>query len=252
MKYVRSIFFWALISATTLMVFECFAQDEFEEIPEEQKLYFTVMAFGNDMFQDIMFEDVYKRRLNLDFKPDARSQFYVVPLLGKRIRFFRELVDEEGRMIDSEVAVANVSEISKQALLVFLDIRDRETGNPYTVYVASESPSDFGPGAFRFLNLSGAPIMWRIGNESALVDFGFSKTILRDPTSPTFFPIQLAVRHQDAWNIVFSTKTVADPGYGTLYIIKPPIDPNSLKVRVKKSKNRMLVRYHDSTGSDDR
>lgn len=217
----------------------CYAQEEVQEIPEEQKLLFSVMGYGDDLFEDIKFVDVYEQRMTLEFRPDRRSKVYVHPIIGKRIRFFREEIDEEGRQIDVEIAVANVSEIERRALILFLDTPDRPSGLPYTVFVADESDEAFNGGDFRFLNLSGAPLYWRAGTESAVIHMGFSPVVSYDPSDRSAFPIALAARVKDDWEIVFSTRSQSHPSLGTLFIIKPPLDPNSLRIRVHANRNRL-------------
>ncbi len=230
-----------LISAFTgaATCLACSAQEEFEEVAEEEKLFFSVMAYGNDLFEEIKFVDVYERPLTLEFRPDRRSKVYVHPIIGKRIRFFRDDVDERGVPIEVEVAVADVSEIQRRALILFLDKPDRQSDLPYSILVADESDEVFNGGDFRFLNLSGAPLYWRAGTESAVVETGFSPVVSYDPSDRSAFPIALAARVRDEWEIVFSTRSQSHPSLGTLFIIKSPLEPGSLRVRVHANRNRL-------------
>ena len=201
---------------------------------------FSVMAYGDDFFHGIKFVNAEEERVDLEFRPDRRSKIYSHPLEEKRIRFFREVIDEEGVVRDMTVAEADVEGIEERGLIIFLDEQRHDAMYPYSLCVADESSNVFAGGSFRFLNLCNTDLYWRIGGESAEVTSGFSPVVSYKPEDRTPRPIALAVRVGEEWKIVFSTRSQSHPENGTLFIVKPPPTPGSLHVHVHALRDRLF------------
>ena len=234
----RVLFLMGCLLSMALSVFG--QKDVVNDTNAEPVRLFSVMAYGDDFFKGIKFVNAEEERVELGFRPDRRSKVYSHPLEEKRIRFFREVVDEEGAVRDVTVAEANVEGIEERALIVFLDEQRYDATYPYSLRVADESSNTFGGGSFRFLNLCKSNLYWRIGGESAEVTSGFSPVVSFQPEERTPRPIALAVRVGEEWKIVFSTRSQSHPGNGTLFIVKPPLTPDSLHVRVHALRDRLF------------
>ena len=232
---------WILAGWLVSMILPVFGQEDVaDDTNEKPNRLFSVMAYGNDFFHGIKFVDANEERINLEFRPDRRSKVYSHSLEEKRIRFFREVVDEEGTVRDVTVAEADVGGVEERALVVFLDGEDGNAAYPYSLRVSDESSHVFGGGSFRFLNLCETTLYWRVGGESAEVGTGFSPVVSYEPDDRTPRPIALAVRVGEEWKIVFSTRSQSDPENGTLFIVKPPPTPDSLHVRVHALRDRLF------------
>jgi len=214
-----------------------YGQEEFEENP---KRLFSVMAYGDDFFEGIKFVDAEERRVDLEFRPDRRSKVYAYDPEDSKIIFFREVVDEKGVVRDVPVAEADVEDIGERALIVFFESRAEDSPYPYALRVADESEAAFSGGGFRFLNVCNVPLFWRIGSESGEFGTGFSPVVSYEADDRGARSIALAIRVGEEWKIVFSTRSQSHPDLGTLFVVKPPLEKNSLHVRVHALRDRLL------------
>ncbi len=202
-----------------------------EEI-EIDSLRFRVMAFGDAFFEGIRFENVSEETELLTFNPYRRSKAYEHPKKERMLVFFEEVEDERGRMSRRDLARIDVSKLGDRALLVFTDLPDRENELQYSVLVVDESEMVFGPGAIRFLNLTGAQLVSLVGEERILLGGGFSEVVQRDAADRVPIMFRFAVEVGGEWKSVFATRRQSHEETGTLFILKPPVERDSLKIRV--------------------
>ncbi len=205
---------------------------------EGEAFEFTTRAFGDDFFEGIQYYNAEGERETLAFDPYRRTGIYRAPLGLSAIEFVRVRVDDRGRESEERIAVADLSEIESRAFLVFFAERDYERNLPYRIYVADESPGEFEAGHVRFLNLSGPPLLARVGDETFSLDMGFGGDLQFDPEAIEEQPFEFAVRVGDEWKIVYSTGFRAHPEVGTVAILKPPVTLGSLRLQVELSQRR--------------
>jgi len=128
-------------------------------------------------------------------------------------------------------AVADMRGIEERGLLLFIDNQDEERGLPITILTVDEGREAFPPGSFRVLNLSGAPLLGRIGLVEELFEFGFSRTLEFDPSDRDPMRVRFSVFYKNRWKVVLSTASQSHSEMGTLIVLRPPPSPASLRVR---------------------
>jgi len=193
---------------------------------------FSVMAYGDRSFEDIHFTDAEGRVVELAFRPDRRSELYWAPRNASELAFFDFVSDGEGGLRRRTLARADVRAFRERGLLAFVSMRDEARGLPYTVFAASEDEEVFGRGCLRALNVSGATLMARIGAETFALPLGFSEAFCFGEEKGQPQRVAFAVRYRDRWTTVFSTRLAPDPRRGALLALKPPLEPDSLRLRV--------------------
>lgn len=209
-----------------------------QEEPEEKTFQFTTRAFGNDYFEDIRYYDAEGELTLLEFSPYERTGVYHLPQDATEIAFVRLIPDGRGREREEIVAVADLDGIESRAFIVFLAKEDERRQMPYTIYIADESPGKFEAGKLRILNLAGPPLLARVGDETYSLEYGFGGDIQFDPNSIEEVRFQFAVRVSEAWKIVYSSGFRAHPEVGTLAILKPPAQIDSLQIQVERTQRR--------------
>ncbi len=209
-----------------------------QEELEEKTFQFTTRAFGNDYFEGIRFKDAEGELVLLEFSPYERTGIYHLPADTTEMAFVRLVADGRGKEREETIAVANLDGIESRAFIVFVAKRDARRNLPYTLYVADESPGQFEAGKLRFLNLAGPPLLARVGDETYSLEYGFGGDIQFDPNSIEEVRFQFAVRMSDAWEIVYSSGFRAHPEVGTLAILKPPPQIDSLQIQVERTQRR--------------
>lgn len=210
-----------------------FGADEIEKSDFDDSFLFTARAFGDDAFEGIHFFDADDEDVEITFDPRFRTTVKRLPKGIDEVSFFKVQKDEKGREYEPVVAVADLSDVESRAMLIFLAQRDAVRDLPYTVIVADESPGVFEGGTVRFLNLAGARLMGRLGDDSFPLEFGFGADLNYDAENAGEMPIEFAVVVSDRWKIVYSTGFRVHPAYGTLVLIKPPTRADSLRVQVE-------------------
>lgn len=209
-----------------------------QEESEEKMFQFTTRAFGNDYFDGIYFKDAEDELALLKFSPYERIGVYNLPEGKTEVAFVRLVADGFGKEREETIAVANLEGIESRAFIVFVAKRDTRRNLPYTIHVADESPGKFEAGKLRFLNLSGPPLLARVGDETYSLEYGFGGDIQFDPKNIEEVRFQFAVRTSDEWKIVFSSGFRAHPEVGTLAILKPPAQIDSLQIQVERTHRR--------------
>ncbi len=209
-----------------------------QEESKARAFQFTTRAFGNDYFEGIYFRDVEGELALLEFSPFERTGIYDLPENATEVVFFRLVTDGRGLESEETIAVANLEGIESRAFVVFVAKQDPMRNLPYSIYVADESPGKFEAGKLRFLNLAGPPILARVGDETYSLEYGFGGEIQFDPNSIDEVRFQFAVRVSDSWKIVYSSGFRAHPLVGTLAILKPPSQIDSLQIQVEQTQRR--------------
>jgi len=204
-----------------------------DNVFDKESFEFTTRAFGNDYFEGIHFYDAEEKRVQLEFNPYERTGIYHLPEGVTEVPFIRLEVGERGREQEETVAVADLDGIESRAFIVFVARRDVRRDLPYTVYVADESPGKFEAGHLRFLNLAGPPLLARVGDESISLSYGFGGDLSFDSKSIQELRFQFAVRVDQEWRIVYSSGFRPHPDLGTLAILKPPAQINSMQIQIE-------------------
>ena len=230
---------WAVILFVFLVSSEGFGADAVEESDFDDSFLFTARAFGDDAFAGIHFHDADDEDVEIAFDPRFRTTVKRLPEGIDKVSFFKVLKDEKGRDYEQVVAVADLSDVESRAMLVFIAQRDAVRNLPLTVIVADESPGVFEGGTVRFLNLAGARLVGRLGDDSFPLEFGFGTDLNYDVENIGEMPIELAVVVGDQWKIVYSTGFRVHPKYGTLVLIKPPTSADSLRIQVEIRRMRV-------------
>ena len=230
---------WAVIFFVFLVSSQGFGADATEESKLDDSFLFTARAFGDDAFEGIHFFDADDEDVEIAFDPRFRTPVQRLPEGIDEVSFFKVLKDEKGRDYEQVVAVADLSDVESRAMLVFLAQRDAVRNLPYSVIVADESPGVFEGGTVRFLNLAGARLVGRLGDDSFPLEFGFGTDLNYDAENVGEMPIEFAVVVGDQWEIVYSTGFRVHPKYGTLVLIKPPTRADSLRVQVEIRRMRV-------------
>ena len=230
---------WAVILFVFLVSSEGFGADAVEESDFDDSFLFTARAFGDDAFAGIHFHDADDEDVEIAFDPRFRTTVKRLPEGIDKVSFFKVLKDEKGRDYEQVVAVADLSDVESRAMLVFIAQRDAVRNLPLTVIVADESPGVFEGGTVRFLNLAGARLVGRLGDDSFPLEFGFGTDLNYDVENIGEMPIEFAVVVGDQWKIVYSTGFRVHPKYGTLVLIKPPTSADSLRIQVEIRRMRV-------------
>lgn len=195
---------------------------------------FRVLGFGDSRFEALCFWDEDKNLVPLAFTPNRRSRLYPVPKGASRLEILERSVDAKGKEILNTVGVADLDGSASLQLLLFLATGYGADSVRYSIETLDESPKAFGPGAVRFVNLSGASLKGQLGD--AVFDLeNQAMQLHRLPLGvQESQPFRLAVLSDNEWRIVHSTMTRADERYGTLLVVKPPVNEDSLRVRVER------------------
>ncbi len=200
---------------------------------------FRVLGYGDSRFEGIFVrtdDQEDEALVELAFQPNRRSRSYVLPD-GAEIEFVTKSIDERGRERLNLVARARSVAGAEQLLFLFITKADAFGATedlPYQVVTLDESPSAFGPGDVRLINLTGAILKGQLGASVFEAEPGVSPILRLPLDSETPQPMRFAVAYQDSWRIVHSTMTRADRRYGALLALKPPVDPDSLRLRVER------------------
>lgn len=210
----------------------CWGDALYNKASEEDSLVFTVMGFGESMFEDILFENVDGDLQELVFDPYGRSRAYRVPKGERVIEFLKEVAYANGKVRRQSIARFDTSDISRRGLLVFYPNYARDGDSLYNIIGVDESDDRFGPGAFRFLNLTGTGLLTQIESQEQLLSTGFSDVFQFDYENRKPISFQFAAKVKDQWKLVYATKRQSDMRRGTLFILKPPAKIDSLKIGV--------------------
>ncbi len=230
---------WVIFFFVLLLSSHGSGADAVEELDFDDSFLFTARAFGDDAFAGIHFHDADDEDVEIAFDPRFRTTVKRLPEGIDKVSFFKVAKDEKGRNYEQVVAVADLSDVESRAMLVFLAQRDAVRNLPFTVIVADESPGVFEGGTVRFLNLAGARLVGRLGDDSFPLEFGFGADLNYDVENIGEMPIEFAVVVGDRWKIVYSTGFRVHPKYGTLVLIKPPTRADSLRVQVEIRRMRV-------------
>ena len=230
---------WVIFFFVLLLSSEGFGADAVEESDFDDSFLFTARAFGDDAFAGIHFHDADDEDVEIAFDPRFRTTVKRLPEGIDEVSFFKVAKDEKGGNYEQVVAVADLSDVESRAMLVFIAQRDAVRNLPLTVIVADESPGVFEGGTVRFLNLAGARLVGRLGDDSFPLEFGFGTDLNYDVENIGEMPIELAVVVGDQWKIVYSTGFRVHPKYGTLVLIKPPTSADSLRIQVEIRRMRV-------------
>ena len=211
------------------------AQDADNELPESEPV-FRVLGFGDSYFQGLKYEAPNREVVELEFRPNRRSVAYAVPKDPSLITFFTEEEDPRRRDRARRVtqAVARIQSSMQEVLLVFLFEGEQRDRLSYKVEVLDESPETFDAGVYRFLNLTGVEMKARLGESIFDLRDGLSEPIRIPVQQDNPIPFQIAVSLSTGWRIVHSTHTLPDAQYGSLYVLKPPLQQDSLDLRVER------------------
>lgn len=201
------------------------------EGPEQDLFTFTVMAFGDSMFEGIRFENAKGDFEELSFDPYGRSRAYRVDSDERDLEFFSE-VTRKGKVSHQRIGRFDASSMGYRGLLVFYPNYQGQGDLRYQIIGVDESDANFGPGAFRFLNLTGTGLLSRIAEEEQLLETGFSDVFRFDSEDRKPISFQFAAKVKEKWKLVYATKRQSDKRRGTLFILKPPSSIDSLKIRV--------------------
>lgn len=199
-------------------------------------LTFCVAGYGNDFFEGIKFESEDGIVAELEFRPNRRSRPYALGGGPSEIVFFSERIDDQGKPERLARAVGRIGGDVERVLLVFFapDLRSPPSGMSYSVLSLDESAAAFGPGDLRFLNLTGAPLLARVGAEGievASLDTAHARLADRVGAALDF---SLSLDVEGRRQSVCTTQLVPDSLYGLLYVIKPPVRPDGLRVRLER------------------
>lgn len=227
---VSSILLAVLVLAGGIRALE--QEQTVEDSLHRESIQFRVMAFGDDLFAGFKFEDELGETTELTFNPYRRSVAYYHPRKERILTFFDEAEDSRGKLMRRELARVDVSDISSRALLVFSDVPDAGAQLPYSISIVDESDGVFGPGTFRFLNLTGARLALLAGESRVSLPGGFSDVLQFDANDRAPIRFRFAVWSEGDWRSVFSTRRQSHERAGTLFILKPPLEPDSFRIRV--------------------
>lgn len=218
-----------LLAAALSGALSSFAQDV-----NQKERSFTVVGYGESFFDGLKFLDEEKEEIELAFIPNRRSRTYLLPNKKGRIEFFIEAKNERRRTIRVPQAVVDIDEGISAALLIFMFEGENRRQLPYAIQVIDESPEQFGPGDYRLLNLTGVPMKAQLGDEVLDSDLGLSRMVSIPINRDGSMSIRLAVQTRDGWKIVHSTSTRPDRLYGSLLVLKPPLEEGSYRIRVER------------------
>lgn len=199
---------------------------------------FRVLGYGDDFFRGLKYEPARGSLVELAFRPDRRSRLYEMPE-GNVLRVFAEVADERGRVARVPLAEASIPDGCVLALVIFLaDPAASGAGagerRAYRALVFDESPSAFGAGDARFFNLTGAPLQARVGDTEFVLE-PFAAPVFRfGDSAERLFPFALQVGEGDLARTVCSTRLETDARRPLLYVIKPPVRPDRLRVRLER------------------
>lgn len=196
---------------------------------------FRVLGYGDHFFDGIYYKEQRESgeiRIALAFLPNQKSRNYFIPSEVRKLSFFKEMDLGNEKLLEVEVASVRFDENQKRALLVFFETSDFSESNRYEVLQLDESPDVWTAGCFRFLNLSGAELICRMGNTEMLLPFDASEIVRFDPESHGAMPLRLSVPWQDTERIVLSMRVAPDPHYPKLFVVKPPLKNGDFKVQL--------------------
>lgn len=198
--------------------------------------YFRVLGYGDGLFQGIFFEreglEGEKEMVELAFTPDRKSRPYQIPTDSSRVVFYRE--EDAGQNSKRRIEVGRVSwaASASAATLVFLEQSDFSETKEFGILFIDESPESWGAGDFRFLNLAGADMDIRLGDETFALEQGLSQIYTVSGKTRVPFRLSLFVDWEGERRMVYSMRTIPDAKHGKMFVLKPPTELGSLRVRV--------------------
>lgn len=201
-----------------------------------EKNVFRVLGYGDGFFQDIFFErEGFEGEIEtvvLGFAPDRRSKPYQIPIDTDSVVFYRE--QDTGQDSKSRIEVGRVEWApgASVATLLFLELSEFAENKEYRILFIDESPEQWGGGDFRFLNLAGSELDLRLGDETFDLQQGLPQTYTVSGKTTEPIRLSLFVDWEGERHMVYSIRTAPDPRFGKFMVIKPPTDPESLRIRV--------------------
>lgn len=164
------------------------------------------------------------------------------------LRFYREVVLEEGLKgfeVVAEVSLGNRG-IKGDLILFFSPVKKDQNDGPYEVSYMFDSPSSFPDDSLVFFNSMNVTFEGILGKKRITLAPGASKPIdvsdyFDEPT-----PIMLVLEHNDDVHRVLKNKIRFTSDRRTLYILRKPNSPNSLRIRTQR-----LTEYTGPRGSSD-
>lgn len=211
------------------------AQDVESESDLEEQLTFSVLGYGNGFFDGIFFEkegDEGMEKVELVFFPDRRSPRYTVPADLASLRFFSETTDAKGRTVRVDRGQLRPPTGSERLLLLFREGPAFADKGVFDIQAIDESDDEWGAGCFRFLNLTGGSLQGALGEYAGEIEPGLS-AIIRFPLDERRpLRLQFSLEQGGKKRVIYATETLPDANYGKLLVIKPPLEPDSLRIRV--------------------
>lgn len=206
-----------------------------EVTAQEKAKLFRVLGYGDGVFEGIYFDshdEGNSAAKELRFVPDRRSIPYRVPKTDDVLSFYAFQKGENDEPLKSEVGRVRVDFSIEKALIIFLESPGQADKRQYEILVFDESPDNWGGGAVRFLNLSGASLTGKLGERSFQLGNSESEFFEYDDQRQFYQRLDFTVSWQRRQRLVYSSMFTLDRNYGKLVVIKPPLDGSRFKVRV--------------------
>ncbi len=202
---------------------------------ETEYFEFSVLGYGNTFFDGIFFEvevDGEATKVPLAFHPDRRSIVYRANNDLRELRFFSEIENERGKIVRINRGKIRLEGASGRLLLLFREGNSDSGEGDFEIQVIDESEEEWGPGGFRFLNLTGGVLHCRLGRFSGEMQEGLSAIVQFPIDVENLLRLEFSVDVDGARRVVYATETLPEPTGGKLMVIKPPLEMGSLRVRV--------------------
>lgn len=209
----------------------------FGEELEDESILFRVLGYGPDFFDGIKFEretDEGAEIETLAFQPDRRSRVYRMPSSEASLTFFREEMSDEGDgLVRRLLGVVELEPDERELTLVFIEESESADEDSFLILPLNESEEVWGAGCFRFLNLSGAPLEMSLGELDGPLGQGISEVVRFKLSEPReLLKLRLSLQWEGRRQVIYSTRVLPDLRRGKLFVVKPPLEEGSLKIRV--------------------
>ena len=217
---------WIFFAAGTLL--------SAQEAPSTVRINFSVFPLGPGDWSGLYYSPVGDPRSSVEeifFNPHERTMGYRYSGPAE-MHFYREWVDAEGALAYRTIATADLLPTNEDRILFFQP--SPEQTKRFKVDVMIETPDSFPDQSIVFYNTTNVPFFGKLGSQHVELRPGISDPIDVSPYFEEPAPIALVVNDGKKLRKVLMNKLRFSPQRRTLFILRPPKEAGSLRIRSQR------------------
>lgn len=148
----------------------------------------------------------------------------------RKLQFFNENYDADGKLIRVPVGIVEVPVDTKRLLFLFIPI---ESELRFGIMSFDDEPGTFPFGSFRFLNMSDMSLACRAGDDRFFLPARQEYTVTREMISDKVLGVHIKAESPDGWESIQNTIFSYRPDARVMVFITDVSQGNSRKLKYK-------------------